>query len=122
MKLDPIVEEKIAETAFCWLDYDHYGSEGKAIKAFRRRKGMKEFPPEIVKLWLDQAVKVRRRVDKIKKEIAKDYGRPSHEYLKENEFSEGTDRLRGQLTREFPDINITVEHMIAMAWTMYYLR
>lgn len=122
MKLDPTVEQKIAETAFCWLDYGHYGSESKAIQAFRRRKGMKEFPPDVVKQWLEQAVRVRKRLDELKNEISNHYGRISFQYLKENEFPEGTELLREKLNLDFPSMKITIEHMISMAWTMYYLR
>ena len=122
MKLEPTAEENIAQTAFCWKVYGQYGSEEKAIKAFRRRKGMKEFPPEEVKLWLEQALAVKSKLDEIKKEIVRGYGRPSLEYLRKDEFEDGTKNLRSQLNSEFSSMSITVEYMISMAWCMYYLR
>ncbi|MCP5090107.1 MAG: hypothetical protein GY949_04200 [Gammaproteobacteria bacterium] len=122
MTPDSETEEKIAETAFCWLDYDNYGSEEKAIKAFRRRKGMSKFDTETVQAWLSRAVGVRKRLDAIKAEISKSYGKASHYYLTKEEFEEGTETLTSRLNEEYPDLNATVSYMISMAWCMYYYR
>lgn len=122
MKPDPETEGKIAETAFCWLDYDNYGSEDNAVKAFRRRKGMSKFDEEAVRGWLSNAVGVRKRLDVIKAEIAKSYGKASHYYLTKDEFEKGTETLTERLNEEYPEMKSTVSYMISMAWCMYYYR
>jgi hypothetical protein len=122
MTPDSETEAKIAETAFCWLDYGKYGSEEKAIKAFRRRKGMSKFDMLTVREWLAAAVRVRKRLDQISAEIADSYGKASHEYLSAREFELGTEILSSRLNEEFPEMNATVSYMVSMAWCMYYYR
>lgn len=122
MNLDRETEHKIAETAFCWLDYDNYGSEENAVRSFRRRKGMNKYDAATVREWLATAVKVRKRLDEVKAEIAKSYGKPHHGYLTEGEFEHGTETLTSRLKEEYPELEATVSYMIAMAWCMYYYR
>jgi hypothetical protein len=122
MTPDSETEAKVAETVFCWLDYENYGAEQNAIKAFRRRKGMSRFDAVTVREWLAAAVRVRTRLDQIKAEIAESYGKPSHVYLATREFQEGTETLTARLNEEFPEMKATVAYMVSMAWCMYYYR
>ena len=112
----------MAETAFYWLDYDNYGSEKNAVKAFRKRKGMSQYDVDTVRRWLLDAVRVRKRLDVIKAQIAKSYGKASHHYLTKEEFEEGTETLTKRLDEEFPDMKGTISYMVSMAWCMYYYR
>ena len=122
MKTNPEVESKVAETAYCWLRYNNYGSEAKAIKAMRRRKAMGHLPAETAKVLLDKAVEILLRTEALREETAARFGKPSFFHLTEEQFQSGVEKARVSLLKEFPDHEATIHYMLGMLWEMAYRR
>ena len=116
------LEYKIAQAAFFWIDYGCYGSEGRAISALRRWKGMSRFDREFVKQRLSVAAAVARRAVELRQTVPAQYDVEHYCLLSREQHREARQRLCSTLADEFPSMATTVRYMVAMVWDMPYER
>jgi hypothetical protein len=122
MKIDENVEMKIAQTAFCWLEYNYYGSETKAIKSLVKRKGTEQLNQDIARQRLAIAIQVFKRAKELRETTVNELGKSSVSYLTQDEFKERSIYIEALLKREFPGLEVTINYMLGMVWRMPYWR
>jgi len=122
MNVNENIEMKVAQTAFCWLEYNYYGSETKAIKALIKRKGMERLNQDDARQRLSKAIQVLKRTKELRELTVNKLGKTSISYLTRDEFKDLYVYIDALLKREFPDLEITINYMLGMVLRMPYQR
>lgn len=122
MIYDDRIQWNFAETAYWWIHHGGYGSEAKALRAVRRRKGMDRLDETTLRRRFGLAVAIcRQTVELCEAEI----GRHGHDHryrLSAEEHADGTSRIEAALHEAFPGSEDTVDYMVGMLWEMPYER
>ncbi|HLO30705.1 MAG TPA: hypothetical protein VK249_16285 [Anaerolineales bacterium] len=122
MKSNEIIETKVAQTAFCWLEYNYYGSETDAIKSLLKRKGAENLNQDTARQQLAIAIQVLKRTKELREITVSELGKSSVSCLTQDEFTERSIYLETLLKREFPGLEVTINYMLGMVWRMPYWR
>ncbi|MEZ5941977.1 MAG: hypothetical protein R3C18_11335 [Planctomycetaceae bacterium] len=115
-------ERNTAETAYWFRVLGYYGTVSKAVTALRNRKGMDHIDRQSATDALNEELALLDRTQALIQDVLKRAKKSYHPQLTNEQFESGTEFIRKELTREFPDLTQSIEYMIAMLWHMPRVR
>ena len=115
-------ELKVAQAAYCWIELVYYGSEAKAIKALRARKGMENVESDVIRDHLRLSVEILNRIKDLRSEVISAHRKTSITMLSEDEYISGRSQLESLLEKEYQGSGTITSYMMRMLWDMPALR
>ena len=114
------LQQKVAETAYYWKKYGSYGSETKAVRALKRRKGI-ALETHVARNHLQSAVKLLERANAVCQREANKRKVTSLAYLSADELHKVMSSIQQKLEDEYPTQVISVRTLLSLM-TLNFLR